>query len=131
MPEIHIDRNGLLKLLLNLKPDKAAGPDRIKPVILKELRNEIVDVVQTIFQKSISSGTVPVDWTKAFVCPLFKKGDPSNPANYRPISLTCILCKTLEHIVASNVTSHLSKHNILYDLQHGFCEKKKDHAKPN
>ena len=55
---------------------------------------------------------------------VYKKGERSNPANYRPISLTCILCKTLEHIVASSITKHLSKLNIFYELQHGFREKR-------
>lgn len=50
MPEIEIDLNGVLKLLANLKPDKAAGPDDIKPVLLKELRCEIAPVVKIIFE---------------------------------------------------------------------------------
>ena len=43
-----------------------------------------------------------------------------DPVNYKPISLTCILCKIMEHIVASNVAKHMHKHNILYGLEHGF-----------
>ena len=46
------------------------------------------------------------------------------PANYRPIFLTCILCKTMEHIIASNLTKHFDRHNILYDLKHGFRERR-------
>ena len=53
-----------------------------------------------------------------------KKGNKEDPVNYRPISLTCILFKVLEHIVASNITAHFNKHNILYDLQHGFRERR-------
>ena len=45
-------------------------------------------------------------------------------ANYRPISLTCILCKTVEHIVASTLTKHFNQHCIFYDLQHGFRERR-------
>ena len=56
--------------------------------------------------------------------PVYNKGEHSNPANYRPISLTCILCKTLEKIVASSITKHLSTLNIFYELQHGFREKR-------
>ena len=52
--------------------------------------------------------------------PVYKKGDKHDPLNYRPISLTCICCKLLEHIISSNVMSHLENNNILYDLQHGF-----------
>ena len=61
MPEIEIDLNGVLKLLANLKPDKAAGPDNIKPVLLKELRSENAPVVKTIFEKSLETGTLPKD----------------------------------------------------------------------
>ena len=42
------------------------------------------------------------------------------PINYRPISLTCIICKLLEHVVTSSIMKHLEYNNILYDLQHGF-----------
>ena len=55
---------------------------------------------------------------------IFKKGSKSSAANYRPISLTCILCKVLEHIIASQVVKHLNSHDLLYDLQHGFREKR-------
>ena len=56
--------------------------------------------------------------------PIFKKGDKSDPANYRPISLTCVLWKVLEHIIASNLTKHLANSNILFELQQGFREKR-------
>ena len=55
--------------------------------------------------------------------PAFKKGDKSLAANYRP-SLTCILCKVLEYILASNIVKHLDGQGILYDLQHGYREKR-------
>jgi len=80
--------------------------------------------VSLIFQKSLDSGQLPSDWTKANVSPQFKKGNTSDPANYRPISLTCVLCKLLEHIIASSLSTHFSKHSILYELQHGFRERR-------
>ena len=74
----------------------------------------------------MTTGKIPADWKKANVSPVFKKGSKSDPANYRLISLTCILCKVMEHIVASKLTQHFNKHNtcILYDLQHGFRERR-------
>ena len=95
MPEIDISLNGLLKLLHNLKPGKAAGPDMLKPLLLRELRDEIAPIIKVIFDRSLQTGKLPADWTKANVMPVFKKGDKSLAANYRPISLTCILCKVL------------------------------------
>ena len=76
-------------------------------------------MVKAIFERSLETGQLSKDWTSARVTPLFKKGDKSDPANYWPISLTCILCKVMEHIVASNVAHYLNKHNIQYGLQHG------------
>ena len=55
--------------------------------------------------------------------PDLKKGERSNPSNYRPVSLTCIICKLFEHIIASHIIQHLEDNNILYDLQHGFRRK--------
>ena len=124
MEEFSISCNGILKLLQNLKPFKAAGPDRLKPLLLKELREEIAPIIQIIFERSLQTGKLPADWCRAQVTPIFKKGSKSSAANYRPISLTCILCKALEHIIASQVVKHLNSHDLLYDLQHGFREKR-------
>ena len=63
---------------------------------------------------------MPSDWLKATVSPIFKKVDKTCFTNYRPISLTYILYKLIEHIVTSNVVKHVDQHNILYDPQHGF-----------
>ena len=124
MPEINISQNGLLKLLKNLKHGKAAGPDRLKPPLLRELREEIAPIIKISFDRSLQTGKLPADWMTANVMPVFKKGDKSLAENCRPISLTCILCKVLEHILASNIIRHLDGQGILYDLQHGFREKR-------
>ena len=56
--------------------------------------------------------------------PIFKKGEKYKPYNYRPVSLTCICCKLLEHVVVRNIMTHLETNQILYDWQHGFRAKK-------
>ena len=124
MESITVSTNGIAKLLKDLNPHKAAGPDQIKLLVLQKLRDVIVPILQVIFQRSLNTGRVPKDWSTAFVCPFFKKGDTSLASNYRPISLTSILCKVLEQFVTSNVVSHMDKYNLLYDLQHGFCSKR-------
>ena len=63
MKDIQVNKNGVLKLLGNLKANKASGLDIIKQVVLTELRNEIVNIVTILFQKSPSSGVHPSDWT--------------------------------------------------------------------
>ena len=124
MPDIDITTDGVLKLLRDLQPAKAAGPDNISPRVLKELCDVIATPLTAIFRKSLAEGVVPKDWRHSNVTPIFKKGQKYDPANYRPISLTCIASKLMEHIICSSVMSHASMHNILYKLQHGFRNKR-------
>ena len=77
-----------------------------------------------IFQASLQQGEVPDDWKQANVAPIFKKGDRSTAANYRPISLTSVCSKILEHIIHSQIMRHLDIHQIQSDQQHGFRKKR-------
>jgi len=120
MTNINVTQAGVFKLLSGLKPHKAAGPDAMKPRVLKECAKEIAPIFTTLFNLSLQSGTVPSEWSEAFVTPIFKKGEKYIASNYRPVSLTCIACKLLEHIVVSNVLDHLDTNHILVDNQHGF-----------
>ena len=124
MPDISIAAEGIDKLLVGLNPHKAAGPDKFKPIVLQTLHKELAPILQLIFQRSLDTGKLPDIWKEANVSPIFKKVEKSDPSNYRPISLTCVLCKVLEHIVASSVAKHFTELDILYDLQHGFREKR-------
>ena len=111
---------GIAKQLELLKPMKASGPDQISPWILKNFAHPCAAILQRIFQQSYDSSCLPEDWKRAVVTPIYKKGDKSLPKNYRPISLTCISCKVMEHIVLSSMSRHFSKNDIITPLQHGF-----------
>ena len=73
-----------------------------------------------IFNLSLETGVVPIDWRTAAVVPVYKKGSKSKASNYRPISLICIASKLLEHILVSNIMSHFDDNNLLSQYQHGF-----------
>ena len=73
-----------------------------------------------IFTQPYVSGTLPEEWKKTLVSPVFKKDDKSLPNNCRQISLTCILCKIMEHVLCSHLCNHLKINNILTPHQHGF-----------
>ncbi|MEL7079481.1 MAG: reverse transcriptase domain-containing protein, partial [Cyanobacteria bacterium J06582_2] len=117
---IEISPEGVLKLLKNLDGNKAAGPDEIHPKILKEIANEFTPVLTHFLRQSLATNSVPSTWETATICPIHKKGDRSDPANYRPVSLTSIVCKMLEHIISSSIMKHLEKYNIITDKQHAF-----------
>ena len=85
----------ILKILEELKVDKAPGPDGLYPPVLFELRTQLAKPLKTIFERSFTGSTVPDDWKKAVVVPVFKKGKKDQAQNYRPVSLTCITCKVM------------------------------------
>jgi hypothetical protein len=88
--------------------------------ILKDLQNFTAPILTIIFQKSPQTGCIPTDWKHANVAPAYKKGEKYNATNYRPISLTCISCKIMEHVITKHILNHLESNSLLYDLQHGF-----------
>ena len=115
-----VTKEGVTKLLKGLNPSEALGPDELHPRVLKELATELGPVFAHLFQQSIDKGEIPKEWSLADICPLFKKGDRSLACNYRPVSLTCVPCKLLEHIVCSNIMAHLDEHRLLSEKQHAF-----------
>lgn len=119
---IDIEVNGVSKLLKNLQTHKATGPDCIPARFLNEFSNEIAPALTLLYRNSLSQGTVPSEWLHAFIVPVYKGGNKerSSPENYRPISLTSICCKTMEHIIYSSIMNHLNENDILSDVQHGF-----------
>ena len=121
---ITVSKKGVLNLLKNINPDKATGPDNIPGMLLKLCAFELHETFTIFFQNSLNQGQIPDDWKTAHIFPLFKKGDKSNAENYRPISLTSIACKILEHIVHSTVMDFLDSKNFLSSVQHGFRQKR-------
>ena len=77
-------------------------------------------MLQIIFTQSYDSGNLPKEWKKAVISPIHKKDDKSLPQNYRPISLTCIACKVMEHVITSHMSRYFEVENILTPHQHGF-----------
>ena len=123
MPDITIEQDGVEKLLEGVDPSKAAGPDQLPCRLLHELHVELAPVFTLLFQTSYNSGNLPRAWKSAWITPVFKKGDKCVASNYRPVSLTCVSCKLLEHILCSQIRTYLDTHNILSPFQHGFRKK--------
>ena len=122
--EVLFTKDMVLKKLRNIDSSKSNGPDNIKACVLKELANELCEPLSVLFQKSMTHGTLPSIWKEANVTPLFKKGQKSKANNYRPVSLTCILCKIMESIIRDNLVKYLETNNFLSDFQHGFVSKR-------
>jgi hypothetical protein len=107
--ELNFDVHGIDKLLKNINIKKASGPDGIPSQVLRDFSEELAPVITSLFTQSLSSGNLPTDWLTANITALFKKGKKSDPANYRPVSLTSVTCKLLEHILFRHLMNHLEK----------------------
>ncbi|KAL8603798.1 hypothetical protein ACOMHN_058533 [Nucella lapillus] len=117
---MQISETGILKLLKSLNPHKACGPDGISLRVLRELAAEITPALTLLYRTSLQSGVVPKGWRTPHVTPAYKKGEKYRPENYRPISLTSIPCKILEHIIVSKITTYAEDNNLLCEEQHSF-----------
>ena len=118
--EIEISVEAVEKKLKELNPQKAQGPDKIPPKVLKEISKEIAYPLTKLFKKSIFKGQIPEDWKFAEVTAIFKKGNKTDPGNYRPVSLTCICCKILEQFVRDGIVNHMTENGLYSECQHGF-----------
>ena len=96
---------------------KDTGPNSIPARILKDYAAKLAPVLTLIFDTSLQDGTMPEEWRHANVTAIYKKDARHDAANYRPVSLTSMCCKLLEHVIVSNTVKHLEKHNVLNGCQ--------------
>ena len=87
---------------------------------MKECASSVAPPLAEIIRRSLQTGDVPPDWKDANILPVFKKGRPDDPANYRPISLSSIASKLQGHIVCKAVMDHFDQLHLLCNVQHGF-----------
>ena len=124
LTNIQVTEDIVFEKLDNININKCQGSDQIHPKLLYELRNEIVKPLTRLFNHSLQLGIVPQDWKEANVAPLHKKGSREKPENYRPVSLTSIVGKTLESIIKDSIVAHLDRHSLIKGSQHGFTRGK-------
>lgn len=125
MPKIEFNSEGIVKVINQLKNSSSCGIDGINAKILKNTKHVCSSILSIIFQQSPDTGEVPLDWRVGKVIPVFKKGDRSFAGYYRPISLTSVCSKIMEHVIFSHVATFLSSVNFFHPNQHGF---RKDHS---
>lgn len=124
-PPFHLDRiftspTEIESTLLALKTGKAAGPDAVNNIILKELAQPLSSPMSDLFNHSLASGKVPALWKQANVTPIFKKDNPSDVTNYRPISLLSTIGKVLEKVIHKHLYNYFHENRVLTSLQSGF-----------
>lgn len=100
---MRIDVGEVIKVLRRIKPNKAAGPDGLKGIVLKECAGQLGHVCTRLFQVFLDDGFVPVAWKNTTVIPVPKTSYARAPKDLRPIALTYVLCKCMEHILCKEL----------------------------
>ena len=120
MEGLEISPEQVKKLLLKLNENKSMGPDGLHPKLLKYLseNNNFVHSLTNLLKRCVVEECIPDIWKTAVVIPIHKKGSVHLPENYRPVSLTCILCKLYETILREHILSFVL--GLITDKQHGF-----------
>ena len=118
--DIDISEENVKKLLSKLNVKKTQGTDNLHPKFLAESSTSIARACTIIFKKSLSEGKLPICWKEANVTAIYKKGNRSQPSNYRPISLTSIVCKTMEKIIRDQLIKYMEENSLFSEHQHGF-----------
>ena len=95
----------------DMKDNKSPGVDGILPKLLLEIVEQISIPLATVFNLSLEQGIVPLEWKEANIIPLFKKGSRNKSENYKPVSLTSVICKLLERLIVTSPDemSHMYK----------------------
>ncbi len=109
---------------LSLLPSKcSSGVDGLPSILFKKLAFQLAKPLSSIFEVSFQTSTLPSDWLVSLVTPIHKKGSRSVPANYRPVSLTCVACRVMERIIKDAASVHMSKNGLISKSQHGFLSR--------
>ena len=106
----------------DMKDNKSPGVDGILSKLLLEIVEQISIPLATVFNLSLEEGIVPLEWKEANIIPLFKKGSRNKSENYRPVSLTSVICKLLERLIKDHLVDFLVKNKLINPSQHGFLK---------
>ncbi|XP_045541428.1 uncharacterized protein LOC123722911 [Papilio machaon] len=115
MSEIQFIQRSVRKSLQSLDIHKSSGPDGIPPIVLRTCAPELAPVLTRLFRFSYSLGVVPKSWKTAIIHPIPKKGDSSDPSNYRPIAITTLFSKVMETTINCQLMRYLEEHQLISD----------------
>ena len=122
LSSLNITTQAVTDAIKVMDASKASGPDMVSPRLLREGVNTLAAPLAKLLNILLTKSEFPSEWKRANVTPLFKKSDPSDPANYRPISLLSCLGKLMERCVHNHLYNFLVSNSLLSPFQSGFIK---------
>ena len=115
-----INEEKIKKKVRKLKQGKSPGPDLVPTWIIKETEEQIAKPLNILFNNSLQQMKLPTEWKLAKITAIHKKGPKKLCENYRPVSLTCIICKIMESLIRDVIMEHMKRHKLFTSKQYGF-----------
>jgi hypothetical protein len=110
------------RAIRRLKVKTSPGPDGIPTAFFINCIDELCYPLSLLFTLSFESGILPASWLISYITPIFKKGNPADANNYRPIALTSVMCKLMETIIKDQIARFLLDKAIINKSQHAFIK---------
>nr|CAD2209536.1 unnamed protein product [Meloidogyne enterolobii] len=120
--DVDFDITDIINIIKKLSNRNGTSPDNINYKILKIVLPSIAPFLLEIFRISLDSGILPNIWKESIIIPLFKKGEKSNPENYRPIALTCAICRVMEMVLNKYIVQFMHDNDLFSNDQFGFIK---------
>lgn len=115
-----ITMDELLLSIAKAKVKKAAGSDGVTNEFIKVLPHNWLTHILTLFNKIFETGFVPENWSEVTMCMLHKKGDPTDPGNYRGIALVNCITKIFTQIIHDRIKKWAETEDLIPEEQAGF-----------
>ena len=116
----NIEPEAVQKKLHDLNPGKTPGEDGWHPIFLKNITDLIIEPLTILFQKSLNEGVVPPQWLNGCITAIHKKEERNLCENYRPVSITSIICKLMESIIRDKLVAHMEMNKLFFVLNTAF-----------
>ena len=120
MPHFEIFSEDIFNACAEMKNKVSRTPEGIPTFFIKKIISALVVPLCLIYNYSLQWNSIPLQWKRGYVVPIFKKGDRRDPNNFRPVSLTSSFCRLLEAIISKKILHHLLLNNLVSSSQFGF-----------
>ena len=120
LDDIDFSPSDIIQAIKEISSTSAPGPDGVTPKFLKDYAEELAEPLHLLWRKSLDNGDNPDGTHLAHITAIFKAGDKSEAANYRPVSLTNHITKVFERIIKNELVFYLTRNQLFNETQHGF-----------
>ena len=117
---VQVTTKRMMDAMSEVNSNSSAPDGDIPAKVLKDCRKSLCKPLVILWQNSFDKGIIPIQFKQQFITPIFKKGNKTDPANYRPVSLTSHVIKIFERVIRAQLVEFLETNKLISAKQHGF-----------